>query len=433
MSDTDTKNDTAGKDTAAKDRPKPEAAAPARAGTGRSRSGPKRADASAPAQVRRRRSRFLIASVQAPGVQPFSAGGVVDLLSSIPDVEVVRRIEAPRMLGLQSLEGSTPGVVVAEMADDKADMLARSGQGRFNVERDDRLHFALDPTVLPARLNPGVLVPSAAGFEATFEIRGPDGPIDGAEVHLFGALFPAVGRTDSSGRVTLALAGEVPEDVRSLYVKPRSGHWDFWMTEPQIDADAVNPVTLRPIELPPAVEGAERPMGWGARAMGLHLLPRSMDGTGVKVAVIDSGAAQATHRNLSDLGPGISLIGDDAAAWSVDSIGHGSHCAGVVGGTVDETGGLWGFAPGAEIHICRVFPGGRFSDLIGAIDYCIENGIDVASMSLGSSDGSQILADRIARGRARSAWPAWWRGARATPPTRCAFRHSYPPRWRWAR
>jgi subtilisin family serine protease len=50
--------------------------------------------------------------------------------------------------------------------------------------------------------------------------------------------------------------------------------------------------------------------------------------------------------------------------------------------------------------VCRVFPGGRFHDLIAAIDYCMENGIDIASMSLGSASGSQILADRIERARA---------------------------------
>jgi hypothetical protein len=354
--------------------------------------------ATVPAQVRTRRSRYMIASRQAPGVQPLSTGDMVSLLQHMPDIEVVKQIDPPRVLGLQAFGVATPGVLVADMEEPRAELLSVSGRGQVMVERDEFLNYVLEPGLLAPRIpNPGVFMASATGFSATFEVRGPDGPLAGAEVHLFGALFPTKGITGGDGRVTLEIAGEAPQSMRALYVKPRADHWDFWLPDPDVSTASTNQVTLRPLLIQEATKG--RPFGWGQKAMGLDQLPQAFDGRGVKVAVLDSGAAQLTHRNLGMLGPGISLISEDMDAWTEDVIGHGSHCAGVIGATLGEEGGILGCAPAAEIHVCRVFPGGRFSDLIGAIDYCMENAIDIASMSLGGGSGSQIVADRIAQAR----------------------------------
>jgi hypothetical protein len=58
-----------------------------------------------------------------------------------------------------------------------------------------------------------------------------------------------------------------------------------------------------------------------------------------------------------------------------------------------------GFAPAAEIHACRIFPGGRFSDLVSALDYCMEQGVDVVNLSLGGGDPSRIVEERIIRAK----------------------------------
>jgi subtilisin family serine protease len=133
--------------------------------------------------------------------------------------------------------------------------------------------------------------------------------------------------------------------------------------------------------------------------MGLDHVPPSFDGAGVRIAVIDSGAAP-THRNLRGVTHGESMVGNDRMAWAVDTIGHGSHCAGIIaGGPVGPGGGIRGFAPAAEIYVCRIFPGGRFSDLVSALDYCMEQGIDVANMSLGGGEPSRIIEERIVRAK----------------------------------
>jgi subtilisin family serine protease len=330
-----------------------------------------------------------------------SVDDVLRVLSNSPDVEIVRKIEPPRVLGLQSIDSSTASVVIANIEPAKAERLSASAQGSVLVEHDAPLSFMLPQLALSTLPNPGVFVPSSTGFSARFDVTGPAGPVADADVQLFGRLFPAKGKTDANGQVTINVVGESPEGIQALYVKPRADHWDLWLRDPEVSTTAANPIRLKPLPMPGG-DGQNAPfLGWGERAMGLDRLPENLNGSGVKIAVIDSGAAQTTHRNLRSVGPGISVIGPDANAWVDDEIGHGSHCAGIIGGTVRAgQGGLRGFAPGAEVHICRVFPGGRFSDLISALDYCMENNIDIASMSLGSSGGSQILADRIQQARA---------------------------------
>jgi subtilisin family serine protease len=268
------------------------------------------------------------------------------------------------------------------------------------VERDAPLVYTLDPTP-PHRQtpNPGVLVPLADGFSTTFEVFGEAGPLSEAEIYVFGSVWPTQGVTDASGRVTLTIQGETPDTIRSILVKPRVDYWTFWFDRPQLVPDSVNRIAVKALGAYLRDFPGRQLMGWGQRAMSLDRVPPSFDGARVKIAVIDSGAAQ-THRNLHGVTHGASMVGNDRMAWTVDTIGHGSHCAGIIGGgPIGTGGGIRGFAPAAEIHVCRIFPGGRFSDLVSALDYCMEQGIDVANMSLGGGDPSQIIEERIVRAK----------------------------------
>jgi subtilisin family serine protease len=115
----------------------------------------------------------------------------------------------------------------------------------------------------------------------------------------------------------------------------------------------------------------------------------------VRVAVIDSGAAAGTHRNLTTIRRGFDVVHESSSGWDQDTIGHGSHCAGIICGADDEGVGIRGFAPEAEMHILKIFPGGRLSDLIGALDYCMQNDIDVVSLGLVSEQASEIVEQRL--------------------------------------
>lgn len=350
-----------------------------------------------------RAPQYMIAPQASRGVQALSTDLVIEQLRNAPDIEYIRTIQPPRMLALQDVDGAAPAsgpLVLARMAPDKAARLQAQAGARLVVERDRPLVFADAAPALPSLRNPGVVVPHADGFEAVIEVRAPDGrPLEGAEVYVFGSVWPAQAVTGADGRAAVSVPGESPDTVQALYVKPKLDHWSLWLPRPRLVPGGVaNTVQVQPIPLPP------QPMlGWGQRVMGLDRLPARYDGAGVRVAVIDSGAAQRTHRNLHHVGPGRDVVGDGGQdGWTQDRIGHGSHCAGIIAGTPGNGAfpGLRGFVPAAEVHVCRIFPGGRFSDLAAALDYCLENGVDVVNLSLGGGDPSRVIEDRLARAKA---------------------------------
>ena len=88
-----------------------------------------------------------------------------------------------------------------------------------------------------------------------------------------------------------------------------------------------------------------------------------------------------------------------------DLVGHGSHSAGVAGGTrVDLSGSgrreitVSGVAPKAWIGDYRVFAPRAFDDnIIAAIEATVEDGMDVINMSFGSSPAGAPLQDAIIR------------------------------------
>lgn len=353
------------------------------------------------AAIASRPAQFMIAPQQQSGLATFSVDFLTQQLTNSPDIEVVKTVSPPRLFGFQSAElGQVPlsPLVLARMTPDKAKLLQTQAQGRCAVERDARLTYMLDPST-PQLPNPGVLTPLADGFTTTIEVLGQNGPLPEAEVYVFGSMWPAQGITDATGRATVTLQGETPDTIRSILVKPKIDYWTFWLDRPQLVPNSANRIVVRALGAVLRDFPGRQLMGWGERAMGLDRLPPSFDGAGIKIAVIDSGLAP-THRNLRGMTHGASIVGNDRTAWTVDTIGHGSHCAGIIaGGPVGPAGGIRGFAPAAEVHVCRIFPGGRFSDLVSALDYCMEQGIDVANMSLGGGDPSRIIEERIIRAK----------------------------------
>jgi len=101
-----------------------------------------------------------------------------------------------------------------------------------------------------------------------------------------------------------------------------------------------------------------------------------LDGSGVGIAVIDSGVAP-WH---DDLGPGrvarfVDFVGFQVAPY--DDYGHGTHVAGILAGSGYDSGGRRrGIAPGATLLVEKVLDGagqGYISNVIAAIDYAIAN------------------------------------------------------------
>jgi subtilisin family serine protease len=122
----------------------------------------------------------------------------------------------------------------------------------------------------------------------------------------------------------------------------------------------------------------------------------SSTGRGRTVAVVDSGV-DANHPDLSaNVVAGWDLVDDDPVANDLDD--HGTHVAGTLAATRDETG-MVGVAPDARILPLRVLDengDGLVSDAISAYHLAAERGVAIVNASLGGEGFVQSEYDAIA-------------------------------------
>ncbi|WP_203183956.1 S8 family serine peptidase [Streptomyces pratensis] len=117
-----------------------------------------------------------------------------------------------------------------------------------------------------------------------------------------------------------------------------------------------------------------------------------LDGSGVKVAVLDTGV-DAAHPDLAGriTQTKVFVHGQDAE----DRTGHGTHTASTVAGTGAASDGRYaGMAPGAGLLVGKVLGddgSGTLSGIVSGMEWAVAEGAQVVSMSLGA-DGSTSCA-----------------------------------------
>ncbi|GGN10368.1 subtilisin family serine protease [Actinoplanes campanulatus] len=120
------------------------------------------------------------------------------------------------------------------------------------------------------------------------------------------------------------------------------------------------------------------------------------DGSGVKVAVLDTGI-DATHPDLVDqIDDKVSFVPDQDTS---DVNGHGTHVASTIVGTGAASSGVnKGVAPGADLIVGKVLDdsgSGLDSWVLAGMQWAAESGADIVSMSLSDptlSDGTDPMA-----------------------------------------
>jgi subtilisin family serine protease len=144
------------------------------------------------------------------------------------------------------------------------------------------------------------------------------------------------------------------------------------------------------------------------------------NGAGVLVGVVDSGV-QVSHPALR--GQVIATYNAFTGGTDVtDHMGHGTHVAGLVAGSLAQGALLEGIAPGAKLAVAKVFTtGGSDSTTIGrGIDWAVNvRKAPIVTLSLGSNAaamqgniqnavnrGTLITAALGNEGRASGSWPA---------------------------
>ncbi|WP_214103679.1 S8 family serine peptidase [Acrocarpospora catenulata] len=337
---------------------------------------------------------------QGLGAPAIDSDTLHDLLDRDPQVEVRRRLEVPDRVGMMATGGVAVGsVVIADMTAQHAAAL-RQQLPQVHIERDRLLTYTAVVSPAPRRETRRQLVlPVGVDATFTFLVTDADGtPIPDATILVNGYLWPAQAVTGQDGRATVTMTGETPESIASVQVKPLSGHWSQLIDRPALNQAGDNLIVLKRLSdtLPGFPD--KQVFGWGQQAMQLHRLPPNFRGAGARIAIIDSGASVEHPDLVSRIADGIDLVNRQEAGWQVDTVHHGSHCAGVITGA-DNQQGIVGFAVEAEVHVCKIFPGGRLSDLIEALDYCITKEIDVINLSLGTKEFSPLVAVKIEEAR----------------------------------
>jgi hypothetical protein len=336
---------------------------------------------------------------QQPGVQPLSLTQLEDALNTIPGINVIHKVEP---VGIAVLSGGVKkqsGLVVASMSQTTAQTLNLQAP-HLRISPDRQLTLGEpDPGSPSYILNPLYMLQSGSSVTYRISVLDEQGQgIGGVKVVIIGGPAEKMGVTASDGTVTLVWETYSRPEPAAIYVIPNYGYWERWVPDPLLDPSGVTSVTLTPLTDTFPTLASEDIYGWGQRAMSLDKLSPSFRGAGIKVAVIDSGS-DTVHPDLSQIQAGLDLtVVPPSGTWTTDTMAHGSHCAGVITGSTG-TNGIRGFAPDAEVHTLKVLPGGYFINLIEAVKYCINNGIDVINMSLGGEDESPDLLEIIALAR----------------------------------
>ncbi|MDQ2049205.1 S8 family peptidase [Natronolimnohabitans sp. A-GB9] len=119
-----------------------------------------------------------------------------------------------------------------------------------------------------------------------------------------------------------------------------------------------------------------------------------IEASGSKIAIIDTGI-DPDHESLRVAG-GQNFTGESTDDWT-DRNGHGTSAAGIAT-ALDNDVGVVGVAPEAELYAVKVLDDdgtGTNTDVAAAIEWAVNQGIDVGNLSLGSSVDSDAIKDAV--------------------------------------
>jgi subtilisin len=365
------------------------------------------------ATVVRRKQRYLIGFRSLPGIPLPPSDPFLERLAQMDGVEITRRLRGggTQTAGMQTA-GMTPTaavqttsvaeIVVARMDEQRGEALRQNAPPHVIVEFDAPLGYSDMAVPEPMNWQHAVQVMPfpRPRREVRFRILGDDDrPLANAVVNLYGPGFPAQSLTDSSGHASLQTHSVDGSGIHAVYVRPVADHWERYIQNPSLEPDQVNVIRLSPLDRTSGSFPGERPYSWGQRIMKFDRISTDWNGAGTKIGIIDSGC-DTSHPLLRHIVRGVDFTRDkDSQSWKSDEMGQGTHCAGIIAASALASSDMIGCAPGAEVHIFKVVPGGHFSDLIDALDQCIERRLDIVQIGVSGEHFSELVAQKITEAR----------------------------------
>ena len=195
---------------------------------------------------------------------------------------------------------------------------------------------------------------------------------------------------------TLVAADETHLTTASAHVKSRFNLVPVVSADltPQAQADLRKDPSVAYVEPDTIAHATADQITWNVTDVtATKVWPTGDVGSGVKVAIIDTGM----DYRLADLAPnyagGYNFIAKNTNP--LDDNGHGTHVAGIIAAAAEGTG-VKGVAPSARLYPLKVLSAsgaGSYSNIIAALQWCVTNKMQIASMSLGADVNSKALHD----------------------------------------
>jgi subtilisin len=356
----------------------------------------------------RRRERFLIGlrtgpAGRPPGYPQPSMDEVAEYLRHQEDVEIVGRLRLGGPLPFSAQGRTANEVLVAKIEEGKAQRLRAAAPPGLIIERDALLTRAHSQSLTACAVPIGALLPlRPTTSEVIIRVIGErDQPLAGASVVIdVGGLpagLPAQALTDESGTARLSFFGSSIDSIETIFIRPAADYWDRLITAPRL-TPGTNTIRLRSLgEFYPNFP-AQRLLGWGQRLMHIDPTTGRFSGSGVRVGIIDSGC-DTSHPLLRHIAQGKDFTaGATDSSWTQDPLAHGTHCAGIINAANTEQG-IAGCAPEAELHVFKVIPEGRVSELLAALDECIVRELDLVHIGVVCDGFSELVAQKLYEAR----------------------------------
>jgi subtilisin len=365
------------------------------------------------ATVVRRKQRYLIGFRSLPGITPLPTDPFLERLAQMDGVEIIRRLRcrssqaaAAAMTPTMTPTAAPPTtafqeILVARMEEQRGTALRQNAPPHVIVELDAPLGYSdmAIPEPMSWQLTALAMPFPRPRRELRFRVLGEDDrPLANAEVNLYGPGFPAQTVTDTSGQASVQTYAADGADIHAIYVRPAADHWERYIQNPSLEAGQVNVIRLSPLHRNSASASGEHPYSWGQRSMKIDRVSTDWNGAGTRIGIIDSGC-DTSHPLLRHIVRGLDFTRDrDPQSWKSDELGQGTHCAGIIAAS-GASSDIIGCAPASEVHVFKVVPGGHLSDLIDALDECIERRLDMVQIGVGGDQFSELVAQKITEAR----------------------------------
>lgn len=144
-----------------------------------------------------------------------------------------------------------------------------------------------------------------------------------------------------------------------------------------------------------SVLSGKQAIGWQIKLFNLPDVWKFSQGESVKVAVLDTGI-DLDHEDLKEnIIEGVNFVNPNDPPS--DKCGHGTHCAGIIAASNNETG-IVGVAPKAKIMPVKVLDdngNGNMETVLKGLRWAGENNADLICMSLGTSEPVEEIRKEI--------------------------------------